>query len=152
MHWDEHIGRIKNVLKSAACHFINRKFLGRSKSIFDSAQNSKGVFCVTLKLKYHINNVFQHFGTRNGSVFCNMSDYDYRCVGLLCKTQQSGGALSDLRNASCRRFYNIRINGLNRIYYKQLRSNNFGLLKNILQRSLRKHHAILVSTAESFRS
>ena len=99
---------------------------------------------VTLKLKYGVNDMFQHLRPGNTPFLIDMADQKDRCAALLRIFQNSRTALAYLRNTSGRRFDHLRINGLYRVDNQEVGLNVLGLYKYLFEIGLTENETIWI--------
>ena len=130
-------------------HFIDTQFGSASETVLDAAQDTVHVVLVTLELKYRVYDMFQYFRTGYATFLIDMPDEDNRCMRFLGKTQDGGGALPYLGNASRRRFKGFGRNRLYGVDDDDVRADVLDVDVNLFQGSFAYDEAITGSTCQT---
>ena len=104
---------------------------------------------VTFKLKNCIYDVLQHFRSCNASFLINMPDQQHRCMRFFRKTKNRRRTLSDLCDASGRRFDTLGRNSLYGVDDHQIGIRILDMYINLLEGSLANNETVTGNRRET---
>lgn len=141
--------RIVHLAQPCVEHLENADFERSSETVLDSSQNTVYQVVVPFELKYNIDDVLQDFRAGDRAVLGDVTDDEDRCSGRFGVFEQRCRTFADLRNAPGRRFDDVGIDGLDRVYDHQVGPLLFDLGQNIFQQSFGIDQTPFVADAQT---
>ena len=108
----QQFGGVAHLAQTVLAHFVDAQLGSTAEAVLDAAQDAVHVVLVALELKDGIDNVLQHFGTRDAAFLVDVTDQDDCRMRLLGEAQDAGGALAHLGDAARRGFQRFGRNSL----------------------------------------
>ena len=146
---EEHLRGILHLAETAVDHLIDANLVGGAETILDAAKDTVKILTIALELKDRIDDMLQHLWSGDSTILINMSDEDYGDIRLLGISEESGGALADLRDSAGSRLDVIRADGLNRIDHHETRLDIPDMVEDIFEASFAEDESIVRDLGEA---